>query len=179
MHEIPNLIGSKLVFQNKHQKVIVDTLELEGNQWEQVYFVKPNKNGVGILPVDNTGIYLINQYRHASHSFLWQIPSGMINVGSSEIETAKHELLEEAGLLAKEYVKIGSILAEPGMSDQEEFIYLAKNLEKREQNLEISEVIEDVKHFTFLEIDRMVKNGEIKCGFTLSALLLYKNNYLL
>lgn len=178
MQKVPKLISSKSVFKNKFQEIKVDTIELDGYKWEQVYFVKPNKNGVGILPVDETGIYLVNQYRHASKAFFWQIPMGMIDISSTELETAKKELLEETGLTAKEFVKIGSIFAEPGMSNQEEFIYVAKGLSQKQQNLEKSEINLKVKHFTFKEINEMVKNGEIKCGFTLSSLYLLQNNYL-
>ncbi len=178
MNKVPKVISSKSVYNNKFQEIKVDVLELDGYKWEQVYFIKPNKDGVGVLPVDESGIYLVNQYRHASQAFLWQLPTGMMDPGSTEIDTAKHELLEEAGLTAKEFVKIGSIFAEPGMSNQEEFIYLAKGLEKREQHLDETEQGMKVKHFSFDEIEKMIKSGEIKCGFTLSALMLYRNNYL-
>lgn len=175
MQKIPRVISSKSLHKNKFQEIKLDILELDGHQWEQVYFVKPNKNGVGILAIDETGIYLVKQYRHATGMFLWQIPMGMIDLNSTELETAKKELSEEAGLSAKEFIKIGSIIAEPGMSNQEEFIYIAKNLEKHSQHLEDPEIGMEVKHFTFKEISDMVKNGEIKCGFTLSALELLSN----
>jgi len=151
---------------------------LNGHQWDISYFIKPNKNGVGVLPIDETGIYLVYQYRHASEKFFWQIPMGMVNPGSTELETAHHELLEEAGLRAKKFVKIGSIFAEPGMSNQEEFMFVATDLEKVGQQLEDTEIGMQVKHFTWDEIKEMIKNGEIQCGFTLSALQLYQNNYL-
>lgn len=177
MQKIPKLVTSKTLFKNDFQEVKLDIIALDGKQWEQVYFIKPNKDGVGILPADETGIYLVNQYRHANRSFMWQIPLGMINKGDTALETARKELLEEAGISAKELIQIGSLIAEPGMSNQEEFIFLATGLEMRQQHPEDSEVGMQVKHFTFDEIEKMVREGEIKCGFTLSALYLLKNNY--
>lgn len=178
MQKIPKIVGSRSIHKSSFVEVKIDVLELNGHRWEQVYFIKPNKNGVGILPIDETGIYLVNQYRHASQSFLWQIPMGMINKGSYELETAQEELAEETGLMAEEFIKIGSLIAEPGMSNQEEFIYVAKGLKHSRQNLGITELGMQVKHFSFDEIERMVQNGEIKCGFTLSALYLFNNNFL-
>ncbi len=178
MKKIPKTIASKSVYKNQYLQVKVDTLKLNGNEWEYAYFLKPNRNGVSILPVDEKGIYLVYQYRHASNAFLWQIPMGMIDKGSSEIETARNELLEEAGIVAKKLIKIGSVIAEPGMSNQEEFVYVAKDLTFEKQKTHFNEVGMEVKHFTYENIKEMVRQGEIKCGFTLSALHLFRNNYL-
>ncbi len=177
MQKIPKLISSTSAYKNSFQEIRVDVLGIDGKKWEQVYFVKPNKNGVGVLPVDERGIYLVNQYRHASSAFLWQIPMGMMEKGSSELQTAKAELLEEAGLEAREFIKIGSLFPEPGMSNQEEFIFVAKGLTSIGQQPEDTEIGIQVKHFTFEEIEQMIKTGEIKCGFTLSALYLFRNNH--
>lgn len=178
MQKIPKLINSKSIYKNEYQEIKVDKVEVENHRFEYVYFVKPNKNGVSILPIDKTGIYLVNQYRYACQEFLWQAPSGMVDKGSTIEETARKELSEEAGLTAEKFTLIGSVFAEPGMSNEEEFIYAATGLKKSAQHLEETELGMEVKHFTFAEIKKMVKNGKIKCGFTLSALELFQNNYL-
>ncbi len=131
------------------------------------------------LPIDEKGIYLINQYRRANDRFLWQIPGGGIEEGELPEESARHELLEETGITAKKMTKIGSVLAEPGLSTEETFIFVAEDFEKfGKQNLEVSEVGMEVKYFTFEEIKAMIQKGEIMCGFALSALALLQNNYL-
>lgn len=173
----PKVVSSKSIYKNKYTEVKVDRLRRNNFNWEQVYFVKPNKYGVGVLPVDNTGIYLVYQYRHASKTFLWQLPMGMIDEGKTEIETAKHELLEEAGIQAKKFTRIGSLIAEPGVIYQEEIIYVAEHLIIGKNQPEKNEVGMKVKHFTYKELGQMVQNGKLKCGFTLGGLMLLNNTF--
>ncbi len=175
MSKIPNLLSSKSLYKNKYTEVFVDRLKFNNKEWEQVYLTKPNKKGVAVIPLDEKGIFLVKQYRHPIKTFLWQLPMGMIDLETSEEETAKKELLEEAGIKATKFTKIGSIFAEPGVIDQEEVIYIAENLTLQTNNPEINEVGLQVKHFTFEELKKMIRNGGLKCGFTLSALLLFEN----
>lgn len=178
MTKIPQVTSSKSLYKNKFLEIKVDTLALNNKEWEYAYFIKPNKNAAGILPIDNTGIYLVNQYRYPSGEYFWQIPMGMVEVGSSELDTAKKELLEETGITTKRLTFIGSINAEPGMSNQETFIYVGEDLSFGEKHEDENEIGMKLKHFTFAEIQEQIAKGAIKCGFTLSALMLLRNNYL-
>ena len=172
--QIPKTINSRSVYSNRYIDVRVDTLEFDGKNWEQVYFIKPNNDNVGILPVTENGIYLVSQYRYASKDYFWQIPMGMVDKNSTEPETASHELAEEVGFKANKLVKIGSFNAEPGMSPANTHIYVASGLEKVQANSEISEIGMKAKLFTFEEIKKSIMDGIIRCGFTLSALYLFK-----
>lgn len=174
---IPKKVSSKTVYKNSYLDVKVDTLELDGKQWEQAYFTKPNNHGVGILPVDETGIYLLHQYRYASQQFLWQIPMGMIDVGDNKQIAAKKELSEEAGMKAGKLTELGSMIAEPGMSPQNMFIFMATDLKIGKQKLSQGEVGMKLQHFTFQEIERMIRKSEIECGFTLSTILIWNSHY--
>lgn len=172
--DIPKTISSRSVYSNPYIDLKVDTLEFNGKQWEQAYFIKPNNDNVGILPITDTGIYLVSQYRYASKDYFWQIAMGQVDKNSNELDTATHELAEEVGFIAKEIQKIGSFNAEPGMSPAKTHIYLATGLFPVVAHTESSEVGMKAKLFTFNEIENMIKDGRILCGFTLSAYLLYK-----
>ena len=171
---VPKTISSRSIYSNPYMDIKVDIIEFGGRQWEQAYFIKPNKDNVGILPVTEEGIYLVSQYRYASKEYFWQIPMGMVDINSSEIVTVNHELAEEVGFKASELVKIGSFNAEPGMSPANTHIYLATGLESVTANSEISEVGMKTKLFSSKEINDAVVDGTIHCGFTLSALYLYE-----
>jgi ADP-ribose pyrophosphatase len=177
MDTIPKTLSTKTVYTNKFAEVKVDTLSLNGKTWEQVYFVKPQENAVGALPVDETGIYLVRQYRHPSHTFLWQLPMGMIDAGNDELKTIQEELAQEAGLSAERFTKIGMVIPEAGMSGQKLVVYVAKNLRRVPSHPETAEVGMQVRHFLFAEIKQMIAEGGISCGFTLSALMLLHNNF--
>lgn len=178
MNKLPTITASKSIYKNEFLEIKVDTLSLDEHSWEYAYFIKPNKNAAGVLALDGRGVYLVNQYRHPSHDFFWQIPMGMVDVGSNELETAKKELQEETGIKAAKLTCIGSFLAEPGASNQKMFVYVGEELTLGKKHQEVKEIGMKLKHFTFEEIKQCISEGTIKCGFTLSALLLLKNNYL-
>lgn len=170
--------STRSVYKNRYVDVRVDTLKLKTHIWEYVYFVKPQKNSVGIIPLDKYGLYLVRQYRHASKLYLWQIIGGMIESGNTEKETAKKELKEEAGLVAKKMRRLGAFIAEPGMSPQKTIIYTAEHLTFEQNIPHITETGIQLKYFPFKQISNMIKKEQIICGFTLSSLLLLKNNCL-
>lgn len=178
MSRIPKTQSSRIVYRNPYVDIKVDTLERDGIQWEQVYFVKPNDNAAGVIATDGKGIYLVHQYRYASKAFFWQIPMGMIDKGNDPLETAKIELKEEAGIIAEKLQNIGMVVAEPGMSPQKVSIFVATELQKGTNNPTELEGEIKVQYFKMDEVHTMIREGEITCGFTLSALMLFKNNYL-
>ena len=171
------IVSSRTIYQNPYIKIIVDTLATKEHQWEQAYFERPNKNGVGVIPIDKTGIYLVKQYRHATREDQWQYPMGVLDFGRQPLEMAKIELREEAGLIAKKWTKLGSFIGNPGMSSQETFLFLAEDFVKTKSSPEKTEVGMQAKHFTFKQISQMVRKGQIKCGFTLSGFMLLKSRY--
>lgn len=178
MSRIPKTQSSRIVYRNPYVDIKVDTLERDGIQWEQVYFVKPNDNAAGVIATDGKGIYLVRQYRYASHAFFWQIPMGMIDKGNDPLETAKIELREEAGIIAEKLQKIGMVVAEPGMSPQKISIFVATGLQKGVNKPTELEGEMRVQYFKMDDVHTMIRDGKITCGFTLSALMLFKNNYL-
>ncbi len=166
------IINSEKIYHNKHADVIVDTLAFKGKQWEQVYIQKPFKDAVGILPIDEKGIYLVKQYRHPIGEDLWQIIMGSLEKNYSPLQTAQIELKEEAGIYADNLSVIGEIFADPGISSQKTTIFLAEGLHFTTPTPSFTEMNIELKHFTYNQINDMIKNNDISCGYTLSALLL-------
>lgn len=159
-------------------EVKLDTLSQNGYEWEYAYFEKPNKNGVGVIATENNGSYLVRQYRHASKEFFWQIPLGMIDPNMSPIDAAKQELREEAGISAQDMKEIGIFVPEPGISPQKMHLFVAKKLTPVQRDLSTTEQNMESRFFSFGEIEKMVKSGEITCGFTLSSLMLFRIHFL-
>ena len=178
MSSLPKAIISKSIYKNNYLEILVDTLKLDNKQWEHVHFLKSNKNGVGVIPCANDKIFLLKQYRYPTKEYLWQIPMGQIEKGQIGEEAAKAELQEEAGFTAKSFKKIGIISAEPGMSSQKVLIYVAKDLSKVSTKRNYNEIVIETRWVNMFQIDKMIKTSQIICGFTLSAILLYKINYL-
>src|ERR1700742_613319 len=58
---------------------------------------------IGALPIDEEGYtWLVGQYRFPLNAYSWEIPEGGGDPNVEPVESARRELLEETGLVAKE-----------------------------------------------------------------------------
>lgn len=167
-------VSSQVVYDSPRVQLRVDKVRHpNGNIFDQAYFVKPDQSSVGIIAVENSSVYLVRQYRHAARQWMWQIPMGTSRE-QAPLLCAKEELKQETGLEAGKWKKLGSIRPEPGMLTQPTDIFLASNLKEGVQQIEVEEFEINVKKFLFTKFEAMISTGEITCGYTMSAWLLYR-----
>lgn len=99
--------------------------------------------GAAVVALDDSDhVCLLRQYRHASGGWLWELPAGRLEAGESAEATAKRELLEEAGIEAASWIKLGSIIPTPGFCDEVIHLYLARELAARPAQPEVHELFE-------------------------------------
>jgi ADP-ribose pyrophosphatase len=86
---------------------------------------------VGILALDERDrVLMIRQYRHPVARELWEIPAGLRDVaGEALAETARRELLEETGHVAREWHVLLDSYSSPGIITERMRIFLARGLE--------------------------------------------------
>lgn len=133
--------------------------------------------GVAILAQDAAQrLCLIRQYRHAVGGWLWEFPAGKLEPGEAPELTAQRELLEEAGMEAGSWLKLGETVSSPGVFTEVIHIYYAKDLEQKTHAHEAEELIE-IYWFTLNEIEDMVQQGIIVDAKTLVGLYLFGNKY--
>ncbi|MBK9316324.1 MAG: NUDIX hydrolase [Acidobacteria bacterium] len=133
---------------------------------------------------DDGRIMLMRQYRYAVDRALWELPAGTLEGREKDqrmiaVETpeacAARELLEETGFEASVIDKAGQCYAMPGMSDEMIHVFFASGLTKREQALDIGEVIYEVRPHTIEELKGMIEKGDICDAKTLVGLFLAFN----
>jgi len=124
-----------------------------------------------VLPVDETGVVLIRQFRHCADGWLWEAPAGTLNLGETPEECARREVTEEAGLVAGRLDHVGFVFTAPGFTDEKIHLWIASECTKAPTHHDEDEVITEVKHFTFAEVDTMLANNDITDAKTLSVLL--------
>jgi 8-oxo-dGTP pyrophosphatase MutT (NUDIX family) len=92
--------------------------------------VVEHPGAVAIVALDETDrVLMIRQYRHPVRAMLWELPAGLRDVaGEPPLETARRELLEEAGYRAADWHVLADYLSSPGISTERVRIYLARNL---------------------------------------------------
>ena len=93
--------------------------------------VIPHIGAVGILALDEQDrVLMIRQYRHPVARELWEIPAGLRDVaGEALADTARRELLEETGHVAREWRVLLDSYSSPGIITERMRIFLARGLE--------------------------------------------------
>ena len=121
-------------------------------------------------------VLLIHQYRHAADGALWEIPAGTLSLGEAPLACARRELAEEAGMEAKEMVRLATIFTTPGFTDERIHLYLARGLAPVALAREPDEFI-TVHERRWSEVGKMIRGGKIRDGKSLCALM-YVNCFL-
>jgi 8-oxo-dGDP phosphatase len=86
---------------------------------------------VAVLALDEGDrVLMIRQYRHPVARQLWEIPAGLRDVtGEALADTARRELLEETGHVAREWHVLLDSYSSPGIITERMRIFLARGLE--------------------------------------------------
>jgi ADP-ribose pyrophosphatase len=100
--------------------------------------------GVGIVPVLDGDVILIQQFRISIERELLELPAGRLEPGEDPMNCAARELEEETGYRAKKLIPIASYFASVGNSNERMYLFLALDLEKTERRLESDERIREV-----------------------------------
>jgi ADP-ribose pyrophosphatase len=141
------------------------------NGSEADYEIVRHPGGAAVVALDAAlQVCVLRQYRPAAGGWVWELPAGRIEPGEPPAETARRELIEEAGREAAAWDDLGFILSSPGVFDERIFLYLARELRTvplRHEEYEVLEV-----HWMPLQqaVDRALA-GEIVDAKTVAGLL--------
>lgn len=122
------IVDRQTVFSGMAWDVRHDVFELNEEKVERDYIVHPG--AVAIIALNDSGeLLLIEQYRHAQGKIMWEAPAGLMDVANEDpLETAKRELYEETGYLAKTWNVLLDLANTPGGSTEQIRIYFAQDL---------------------------------------------------
>lgn len=163
-------LSSEMKFDGKLIKVTYDIADVNGKEaWREVVH-HPGASAVVAIDEDNR-IIMEKQFRYALNDYLLEIPAGKLDAGEDPLVCAKRELEEETGIIASEWISLGTIATSPGFCNEVIHLYVAKGLSKGEIHWDEDEYAE-VERYTFDELLQRIKEETIKDSKTLSALLL-------
>ena len=163
-------LSSEMKFDGKLIKVTYDIAEVNGKEaWREVVH-HPGASAIVAIDEDNR-IIMEKQFRYALNDYLLEIPAGKLDVGEDPLVCAKRELEEETGIIASEWISLGTIATSPGFCNEVIHLYVARGLSKGEIHWDEDEYVE-VERYTFDELLQRISEEKIKDSKTLSALLL-------
>ncbi len=129
---------------------------------------------IGVIPLDEEGyIWLVGQYRFVLDAYSWEIPEGGGDPAVAPVESAKRELEEETGLVAREWTPLMEMHLSNSVSDERAFVFLARGLEQRVAMPEETEQLV-VRRIPFQEAYTMVERGEITDSMSVAGILKVK-----
>jgi len=165
------IIDKSTVYDNNWISLIHhNVLNPSGNEgiYGKVHF---KNKAIGVIAVDEEGnTYLVGQYRFTIDQYSWEIPEGGCPFDEDSLDAAKRELLEETGLVASNWLKIGDAFLSNSVSDEFAEYYLATGLSQHEASPEDTEQLM-VKKLPLNEVFIMAKAGKLKDAMTLLPLM--------
>lgn len=166
-------LNSEWVHENPWFSVRKDSvIQPDGKPGE--YFVVERAGAVVIVVEDGMGkLVLVRQMKYPVGKRLLEFPAGLVERGEDPLAAAKRELKEETGLSAESWESLGSLYPSAGMTNEQEYVFLARGLSEGASELEGTEDIEVVR-MSLGDIRDHVLSGEEQSGFFLAAFLLYE-----
>jgi len=128
---------------------------------------------VVVLPVLPDGrILLIQQYRHATRQYLWELVAGRIHSGETPKAAAARELIEETGYRAKRLRVFLEMFPTPGFLEEKMFLLLAEGLTAGEAEPEEDEKIIS-RAYKRKELEEMIRDGKLRDAKSIAGILYY------
>lgn len=137
-----------------------------------IYTITHFKNyAIGILPIDSNGYtWIVGQYRLPINAYSWEIPEGGGLRHLAPLDSAKRELLEETGIIAKKWQMIQTMHLSNSATDEFAYLYIAQDLEFTQSEPEETEDLQ-IRKIHFNDLYQAVKEQKITDSLTVAAVI--------
>jgi 8-oxo-dGTP pyrophosphatase MutT (NUDIX family) len=126
--------------------------------------------GAAVVAIDSSRrVCLLRQYRYVAGGWLWELPAGKLEPNEPPLVTAQRELVEEAGVSARNWESLGEVFSSPGVFAEVLHLFYATGIEADSAAHENAEVIE-VHWVPFEEAHQWAIDGTIRDAKTVIAL---------
>ena len=164
--------SSKIVYQNPWMTVHEDSVVTpEGN--DGIYGYIETKDSVMVVALnDKKEIYLIRNFSYPAQSWNWELPGGG-GEGEDPQLAAQRELVEETGIIARQWVLLGKTRVCNGLMTEQTISYLASDISFGDKpESDDTHLISHGQFFSLNQIHDMIQSGDINDGQSLTALYL-------
>lgn len=164
------VLNKKIVFPNKWRRIDEYKVKTRAGEIENFYItVVPDTVMVFALTTDNR-VVVNKQYDVLRGKRMFELPAGFMDKGKTALQTAKEELREETGYVAKKWKYIGYIYVERWNSSKMKLFVAIDATKVGTQQLESAEdiLVETVPVSTFVELlssGKIVNGPSALCGY--------------
>lgn len=163
--------SSETVYESPWIKVVKHDVLNPANNPATYSVVNFKGLAIGVLALDNElNTWLVGQWRYPVKEYSWEIPEGGGALEVDPIESAKRELKEETGIVAKNYKEIMRMHLSNSATDELAIVYVATDLTYENSEPEESEVLQ-LKKIPLTEAYNWVMEGKITDAITVAAIL--------
>jgi ADP-ribose pyrophosphatase len=165
-----NCIHLGVVHENSYYYFIIDLIENSKGEmytYSRVVF-KNNYNGVVILPIFQSKIVLLRQFRHPSRLTEYALPRGFSEPKINSTVNAENEVFEELGAEVQKIDNLGRVSGDSGLNSGLVEVFVAETGPIK--SLQSDEGIFEIKLVTLEEVKKMIESNEITDGFTICAI---------
>ena len=148
----------------------VETVRLPNGHVAELEIIH-HPGGAAAVALDAQGrVCLLRQFRHAAGGWIWELPAGKLEPQEPPLQTARRELVEEAGIEAQQWHSLGPYVSSPGVFTETVHLFLARELRRAKIAHEAAESIE-IHWIDFAEACQRAASGDINDGKTALGLL--------
>lgn len=155
-------IKTEQIFNGKVLSLRVDDVELPNGKYSKRELIK-HPGAVAVIAITNENkIVMVEQYRKALEQSLIEIPAGKLEPGEAPSVTAARELEEETGYVSGKMEHIISFYTSPGFADEIVHLYIATELQKKENSAACDEdEFVEVMEISLEEAQQYIKEKRI------------------
>jgi 8-oxo-dGTP pyrophosphatase MutT (NUDIX family) len=166
-------LSSQVVYENQFLTLREDQIEYADGS-RGLYSVVDKPDFALVVPMEDDGFHLVEQYRYTVRRRSWEFPAGSFPPGVTGTveEMAAAELVEETGFRAGRLEKLGYLHCANGMTGGGCHVFLATDLTPGEPNREQTEQDMLQRWFPRRELEQMLMDGTITDSPSLAAYLL-------
>lgn len=163
-------VATRVVYENPWMVVREDEVErLDGSRG--IYGVIEKPDFVLVIPEEDGGFHLVEEYRYPIRRRTWSFPQGTLpgRRSAEPEELARLELAQETGLRAGTLTHLGFLNCSHGTSGQGFNTFLATDLTAGETDREPEEQDMRQQWVTRDEFKAMIRDGRVSDDSTLAA----------
>lgn len=164
-------LARRPVYESDWVCLYLDTVRLPNGEvidsYHQLHY--PHESVSIVITNERGDILLTHNRRYTTGRLEWEVPAGRVETGESPESAARRECLEETGCTLRELRFLCWHNPSNGMSDLKMHIFAARV--DAERTIQDTNEIESKQWFAPDKVKDMLRQGEIRCGVSMLALL--------